>query len=264
MVAELRRKTGQPHWIVVDEAHYFLHGPDFRERVDIELGGYALVTYRVSGLPHDLLREVESIVVTRITNPREMQTLTTAYGRAGEEAETEALLKELAIDEAVLVAQVDSSDRKLQRFQIAERLTPHVRHRAKYLEVPIPEHRAFVFTSKGKPIGRSARTFKEFVTMLGRLPADSIAGHAHRGDFSCWIAHVFGDQPLAAEVRKVEQQYRGGQVTNLVESLVAPIRERYELVGVGSCQTEIISTITSKDEKHTIVKAHSPKFQRRG
>ena len=29
MVAELRRTSGQPHWIVVDEAHYFLPDPDF-------------------------------------------------------------------------------------------------------------------------------------------------------------------------------------------------------------------------------------------
>jgi hypothetical protein len=32
MIAELRRNTGQPHWIVVDEAHYFLHEADFRQR----------------------------------------------------------------------------------------------------------------------------------------------------------------------------------------------------------------------------------------
>lgn len=81
MVARLRRSTGQPHWIVVDEAHYFLHEPDFRQRVDIELAGYMLVTYRVSNLPPDLLKEVESISLTQITDPREVQALTTMYGR---------------------------------------------------------------------------------------------------------------------------------------------------------------------------------------
>jgi hypothetical protein len=28
MLAALRRSIGLPHWIVVDEAHYFLHQPD--------------------------------------------------------------------------------------------------------------------------------------------------------------------------------------------------------------------------------------------
>ena len=95
------------------------------------------------------------------------------------------------------------------------------------------EHHAFVFTSNERPFGGSARTLKEFITTLVRLPADSIDGHVRRGDFSRWIADVFGDQPLAAEMRKVERRHRRGQVTNLCESIIAPIRERYELIGVG-------------------------------
>jgi hydroxymethylpyrimidine pyrophosphatase-like HAD family hydrolase len=233
MVAGLRRNTGQPHWIVVDEAHYFLHEPDFRQRVDIELAGYMLVTHRVSNLPSDLLKEVESIIVTQITDPREAQALTTMYGRAGEETEWESLLNGLTIDEAALLPRMDAPERRLQRFNVAGRMTPHVRHRSKYLEVPMLEHHAFVFTCNGSPIGSSARTLKEFVMTMTRLPVASIDGHARNSDFSRWIADVFGDQPLAAELRKVERQYRRGQVTNLVESLIAPIRERYELIGVG-------------------------------
>lgn len=231
MVAALRRDTGQPHWIVVDEAHYFLDRPDFRRHVDIELAGYVLVTYRVSDLPPDLLKQVESIILTQITNPHEMHLLATTYGRPGEEAQAEPLLRGMAVDEAVFVPQVGASERRLQRFKIAPRLTSHVRHRSKYLEVPMLERHAFVFTCNGIQIGRPAHTFKEFVTMLGSLPADSIDGHIRRGDFSRWITDVFGDHPLAAEIRKVERQYRRGHVTNVYESLIAPIRKRYELVG---------------------------------
>lgn len=234
MVAGLRRNTGQPHWIVVDEAHYFLHAPDFRQRVDIELAGYMLVTYRVSNLHADLLKAVESIIVTRITDQRETGKLTTMFGRTGEEAEWESLLKELKTDEAALLPNVDAPERKLQRFRIASRLTPHVRHRSKYLEVPMNERHAFVFTYNGRPFGNSARTLKEFVSMLRQVPAASLEGHARRSDFSRWITEVFGDQPLAAEIRKVEGKCRRGELTQLYESLIAPIRERYELIGVPS------------------------------
>jgi hypothetical protein len=233
MVAALRRNTGQPHWIVIDEAHYFLHEPNFRQKVDIELAGYMLVTHRVSNLPPDLLKEVESIIVTQITDPREARALSTMYGLAGEEAEWEALLNGLTIDEAALLPRVDTPERRLQRFNIAGRMTPHVRHRSKYLEVPMLEHHAFVFTCNGNPLGESARTLKEFVMMMARLPNGAIGGHARNGDFSRWIADVFGDQPLASALRKVERRYRRGQMTNLVDALIAPIRERYELVGVG-------------------------------
>jgi hypothetical protein len=70
---------------------------------------------------------------------------------------------------------------------------------------------------------------KEFVTIQDRLPAAAIEGHARRGDFSRWIAEVFADHLLADEIRKVEKQFRRGRVANLSESLVKPIRERYEL-----------------------------------
>lgn len=232
MVAELRRSTGQPHWIVVDEAHYFLHEPSFRDRVDIELAAYMLVTHRIANLHPDLLKAVESIVVTRLTDPHEVRRLTTMFGQSGEEADWESLLNGLKIDEAALMPNVDAPERRLQRFNIAGRLTPHVRHRSKYLEVPMSEQHAFVFTCDQRPVGTAARTLKEFVAMLTQVPAASLEGHAHRSDFSRWIAEVFGDQPLAADMRKVERRFRRGEVTRLCESLIEPIRERYELIGV--------------------------------
>ena len=65
----------------------------------------------------------------------------------------------------------------MKRFQIAPRLTTHVRHRTKYLDVPVPETQAFVFSGEGRPVAR-ARTLKEFVGLLVALPADIVAAHA--------------------------------------------------------------------------------------
>jgi hydroxymethylpyrimidine pyrophosphatase-like HAD family hydrolase len=234
MVARLRRDTGQPHWIVVDEAHYFLHESDFRQQMDIELAGYMLVTYRVSNLYPDLLKEVESIVVTQITASREAQVLATMYGHPGEGSEWESLLSGLTIDEAAVLLRVNAPERKLQKFIVAGRLTPHVRHRSKYLEVPMQRHRGFVFTCNNKPFGNAARTLKEFVILLERAPEASLDGHARRSDFSHWIGDVFGDQPLAAAIRKVERRHRHGEITALRAALIAAIRGRYELTGVGA------------------------------
>ena len=69
---------------------------------------------------------------------------------------------------------------------------------------------AFVFTHHGQPFGPRARTLKEFVTMQQRLPAAALKGHAQRGDFSRWVVDVFGDQPLAAAIRKIEKRRGGG------------------------------------------------------
>ena len=42
---EIRRRTGLPHRIVVDEAHYFLHDADVEDLLDLDQNGYTVVTY---------------------------------------------------------------------------------------------------------------------------------------------------------------------------------------------------------------------------
>ena len=116
-----------------------------------------------------------------------------------------------------------------QPFTITERTTLHVRHRAKYFEVPMPQEQAFVFTCNGQVVGERARTLKEFVMIHERLPTAAIEGHARRGDYSRWVAEVFGDHLLAKEIRNAEKHFCRGQVTNLSESLSKLVRARYEL-----------------------------------
>jgi hydroxymethylpyrimidine pyrophosphatase-like HAD family hydrolase len=231
MLAALRRSIGLPHWIVVDEAHYFLHQPELGQRVDFELAAYVLITYRPSQLHPELLRALESIIVTPLTDPWEVRALTTLCGAQGAETEWGNVLGGLGIDEAAVLPQQPGDGRVPQPFTITERITLHVRHRAKYFEVPLPEEQAFVFTCNGQVIGERARTLKEFVTIQERLPAAAIEGHAQRGDYSRWVAEVFGDHLLAKEIRNAEKQFCRGQVANLSESLTKLVRERYELIG---------------------------------
>ena len=79
MLASLRRSIGLPHWIVVDEAHYFLHQPNER-CIDFELAAYVMTTYQPSQLHPELLKAIESIVVTPMTNPVEVHALAMLCG----------------------------------------------------------------------------------------------------------------------------------------------------------------------------------------
>ena len=103
-IATLRRHTGLPHRIVVDEAHYFLHDQDVQEILDLELGGYTLVTYRASYLHSSVLAAAEAIIVTRESNPQEVSALwelcQSCQGE-GSESEWAQLLGSLVIGEAV-------------------------------------------------------------------------------------------------------------------------------------------------------------------
>jgi hypothetical protein len=227
MLASLRRQTGLPHRIVIDEAHYFLHESNVKELLDLSLGAYTLVTYRASDLNPDVRKAMEIVCVTRTAAPEEAQAIAAMFG-AGT-ADLSSTLASLKYGEAVLLPSPQEGETKLRRISLLPRLTTHVRHRSKYFEVPIPPGREFVFSADGRPLGPRCRTFKEFITALGDIPGGVLDGHARRGDFSRWIADVFHDHPLASDLRKLEQRYRLGYVESLSTELARAIRERYEV-----------------------------------
>jgi hypothetical protein len=50
-----------------------------------------------------------------------------------------------------------------------------------------------------------------------------------RGDFSRWIADVFGDYALASELRALEERYRVTADPDTVPKMANAIRARYDL-----------------------------------
>jgi hypothetical protein len=117
---------------------------------------------------------------------------------------------------------------ELRLFTIAPRLTPHVRHREKYVDVPVSAHRAFVFNGNGQP-ARRIRTLRQFVSELESTPLSRLAGYILRGDFSRWIGDVFGDRSLAAELKALEERYRSGARDETLREMAGAVRGRYDL-----------------------------------
>lgn len=228
LLARMRRETGLPHRIVLDEAHYFLHDSDVDHLLDLELAGYTIVTYQVSSIHPRILASSEAIIVTRESDPREVKALRALQGNKLTEAEWIKSLGNLAINEAALLPKTEEACGDLCRFRIAPRLTSHVRHQHKYLDMPLPDSKAFVFSQNGTPTGRRARTLKEFTAILAVVPPDLLEGHLRNGDFSRWIADVFSDATLAAEIRDLEELYRLGQTPDINDALIQLIQDRYK------------------------------------
>jgi hypothetical protein len=67
------------------------------------------------------------------------------------------------------------------------------------------------------------------VAELEHAPQNLLAGHIARGDFSRWIADVFGDRALASELRTLEQKYRAGSRQETVAEIAGAVRGRYDL-----------------------------------
>ena len=233
LLAALRRRTGLPHKILLDEAHYYLNTPDSGRLIDPELAGYILVTYRISALAEPIQTTTDAVVmVTRESDPHEAQALLRLCRPAPPADTGPMILRDLAANEAALLPGTEEAGGRVRRFQLAPRLTSHVRHQSKYLDVPVLEYQSFVFTDDGR-LGPRARTLKEFMGLLAALPAERIRPHMQRHDFSRWLADVFRDHPLAARVRDLEGAAAREDTGDIAASIAQAIRARYEAAADG-------------------------------
>ena len=119
----------------------------------------------------------------------------------------------------------------LKLFTMARRLTPHVRHREKYVDVPVSDRRAFVFVEPGRTV--RARTLRDFVAELERAQPSTLVPYVARSDFSRWIREVFGDHPLASELQALEVRHRTLTSPETIPEMVNAIRVRYDLIHEG-------------------------------
>jgi hypothetical protein len=227
---EMRRRTGLPHRIVVDEAHYFLHEATAHHLLDLDRNGYTFVTYCASRLPAELLAATEVMIVTCESNPTEVDALCQCCARCRDvdAPKWRRMLGHLQLGQAIALPITEEAGGEPRLFTIGQRLTPHVRHREKYVDVPVTEHRAFIFT-EGRGPHRRARTLREFVEAIEGNDIATLAGYLRRGDFSRWIGDVFGDRALADMLRAQEERYRLGVDGDTLPEIAAAIRGRYDL-----------------------------------
>jgi len=106
LLATLRRRTGLPHRILLDETH-FSGRPANANRFDPELAGYILVVSRISGLDPAIRAASDAVVlVTRESDP----TAPEAF-------------RSLAFDEVVLLPGAEESRGEIRRFRLMPRFT---------------------------------------------------------------------------------------------------------------------------------------------
>ena len=225
----MRRRTGLPHRIVVDEAHYFLHESEAHHLLDFERNGYTVVTYCASQLPKELLAASDVVIVTCESSPVELDGLRRYCATGGVvDAARWAAVAHLKVGQAVALPITKESGGEFTMFTISPRITPHVRHRQKYVDVPVTESKAFVFGAGGVPPYR-ARTLRQFVAAIEAGAPPPLDGYLRRGDFSRWIRDVFGDHALADELRHLEDRHRASPRAETIAEIIAAVRGRYDL-----------------------------------
>jgi hypothetical protein len=131
------------------------------------------------------------------------------------------------MSETALLPGPEEAAGRIRRFQLGPRLTDHVRHQAKYLDMPVADQHAFVFTDGARSIDR-VTTLKAFIRTVGQLPPRVLDAHLRRHDFSRWLDEVFRDAPLAARVHGLEERLDHDEPRSIAEAIARLIRARYE------------------------------------
>src|SRR6185369_12024439 len=118
----------------------------------------------------EVCKSIEGLVTTRLTDIHERRALLRiCHAEHGTPSEL-AAMDNLKLGEALLLPGIEEAHGCTQRFRAFPRLTPHIRHRFKYRDMPIAWDKAFVFTANGKATGRIARTVTEFEAQLATIP----------------------------------------------------------------------------------------------
>jgi hypothetical protein len=215
----LKERKFRPHWIVLEEAQFFL--PPTGNQVSkvllpmLPAGGWAIVSYRPDRITTKVLAALDHCILTRLSEPEAAQALEDAIG---------GLPK--ASPGTIPPGHVWLCGDRMVRLHPDGRRVPHIRHLYKYLDNPLPKHKRFYFRDEQSFLGIEAASLFEFLHCLRDLPIESLVYHHTRGDFVHWVDGTLGDGILANHLHKLAQRPLEGET--LREALVQRVATHYK------------------------------------
>ncbi len=228
-IRQLRRRLGLPHWVFLDEAHYFLHREGVAaEAVGAEDRGFCLITYRPSWLRDALVKSMDTLILSRTTAPEELAFLRALLaGPFAGCADVVSALPDLPRGTFLVVQRREWGEVEAITFLPVPRSTAHIRHRRKYADAVLPSEHRFHFRRARGGLVATAESLTAFRRVLAAADDDSVSYHAGRRDFSRWISDVFSEEELAGHVRKLESRWGRGEVANLREVMEQLLAHHY-------------------------------------
>jgi HAD superfamily hydrolase (TIGR01484 family) len=201
-VAELRARTGRPHWIVVDEAHHVI--PAAAQAAMLasprQLASGILISSEPKSLSLAFLNAVRYVVTV---------------GAAAVES-LRGYCETVGIPAPTVAGPVPDSgqalvwDRKSsQPAQIVPIESPsheHQRHIRKYAEGDLGEDKSFYFRGARGALHLRAQNLALFLQMAEGVDDGTWLYHLKRHDYSRWFTEAIKDEELASEARLLEDR----------------------------------------------------------
>jgi hypothetical protein len=198
-----RAATGVPQWVVVDEAHVPIgRTVTARRMLNPPAKGYLLVTWQPLELSADALLALDAVITLGSARPDSQFIDITAAVADMPRAE---IARRLTGPGGRAVLAWRQRPGRAVAFTLGPRTTHHLRHAHKYGQAGVEPARRFYFkTGPDTATGAVAANLDELEAELGRCDQGVLRHHCPRHEFSGWVAGVFRDEALAADLAELE------------------------------------------------------------
>lgn len=200
-LSELRSRTGLPHWIIIDEAHYMAPASwqPAEEWNQDELKSFMFVTAYPDRISQAVLQSAEWIVSVSETPG---QLLSTCCERLGVPAPTIPAMEGDGTKEALAWRQGASSAVWFHREVVESEAK---RHRKSLMDGEMDDTLQFVFRGADRKLNLKAKNLREFMRLAEGLDDDTWHFHLREHHYSQWFREVVKDQELADVAEEIEQ-----------------------------------------------------------
>ncbi len=199
-IAELRARTGRPHWILVDEAHHVV--PAKRD---------ASATALPPTLPPTLFVTVDPEAVARDALERIDDVF--AVGSKADET-IRVFCRAITIQPPALPPRPNEDGQAIAwRRRLGEppelvALHPPAqkseRHTRKYAEGALGEDKSFYFRGRANALNLRAQNLTLFIQIADGVDDETWLHHLKAHDYSRWMREAIKDEELSAEIRQAE------------------------------------------------------------
>jgi hydroxymethylpyrimidine pyrophosphatase-like HAD family hydrolase len=220
---EYRSRTGRPHWIVVDEAHYPLPAK-WQPAEDLHLdrlGGVMLVTAFPHRLPPFVSRAIDLVVAI---GDEPAKTLAQFCESLEESPPTLAPPADHRDHRAIAWWRQQEVPKWIRRLPSKE---DHRRHRHMYLDGDMEPHLRFYFRGPNGQLKLPAQNLRIFIQLGEGVDDATWLFHLRQGDYTRWFRDVVHDEELAALAQRLEHDENASPHDSR-KALYNLIGERYE------------------------------------
>jgi hypothetical protein len=192
-IADLRARTGRPHWLVIDEAHHLL--PAAWEPANdagmVRTHGTIYVTVHPGSVAPAILGTIDTLLAVGEHPADTVIELCQAAGHAPPAMDTPDRLP----PGCALYWKIGSPSATVIRVAPPKR--ERTRHSRKYVEGNLGSSRSFYFRGAGGKLNLKAQNLLLFVELGDGVDDETWEYHRKNGDYSRWFRDEVKDQPAA-------------------------------------------------------------------